>query len=286
MVRIDDPADPRLADYRQLQSAGQQPDPRRFIAESEHVVARLLASEFAVASVLGTASHLERLAPALAARPELPVYVAEQAVIAAAVGFNFHRGVAACGLRPAALAWNDMAQGTDYISGLEDMRFWTDDLSRRPRFTVAIAQGLTDPANVGAIVRTARAFAVDLVVVDRRGADPLSRRAIRAAAGQVFAQPIVVACDLGAVVAALQRAGVMVVAATLSAQARPVARLARPARLAVMVGNEGCGLPAALCAAADAEVTIPIADGVDSLGVAAATAVLLYALADPAPTGL
>ena len=280
MVRIDDPDDPRLVDYRQLQRAAHRPDPRRFIAESEHVVARLLASDFAVASVLGTASHLERLAPALAARPELQVFVAEQAVIAAAVGFNFHRGVAACGLRPAAFGgWNNLSEETSSpaLSRL---------LGEKSRFTVVVAQGIADPANVGAIVRSARAFGVDLLVLDRRGADPLSRRAIRAAAGLVFAQPAVVVTELGAAVAALRAAGATVLAATLSPRARPLGQQTRPARLAVMVGSEGEGLPAALCAAADAEVTIPIAAGVDSLGVAAATAVLLHALAEPGHKGL
>lgn len=285
LARVDDPDDPRLADYRALQAAAHRPDPARFLAESEHVVARLLRSEYAVASVLGTASHVERLAPALAARPEVPVYVAGQAVIAAAVGFNFHRGVAACGLRPRGLRWTDMSSETEHRPGLEDMSGWTDRL-RGHRFAAVLAQGLVDPANVGAIVRAARAFAVDLVLLDRRGADPLSRRAIRASAGNVFAQPVVGVRDLPAAVAALRRAGATVLAATLSPGARPLQAVTRPERLVVMVGSEGEGLPAGLVAAADGEITIPIAAGVDSLGVAAASAILLHALAGPGRPGL
>lgn len=280
-VRVDDPDDPRLADYRELQALGQQPDPRRFIAESALVVERLLRSDYPVASVLGTESHLARLAPVLAARPEVPAFVAEQAVIREAVGFQFHRGVAACGLRPVGLRWGDMSEETAFKNVPEDI---LQESLGGPTSTVVLAQGLVDPANVGAIVRAARAFGVDLLLFDRRGADPLSRRAIRAAAGNGFAQRMVGVSDLVASVESLRRAGVTVLAATPGARARPAQSLrsvARPARVAVLVGSEGEGLPDALCAAADVEVSIPMAPGVDSLGVAAATAILLYALAVP-----
>lgn len=272
--------DPRLADYRELHALGHRPDPRRFIAESELAVERLLRSRFSVRSVLGTASHVQRLAPALADRPEVEVFVAEQAVIRDAVGFNFHRGVAACGLRPEGLAWGDLSEAPD-----DELAAWADVFAR-PRFRVLVAQGLVDPANVGSIVRSARAFGVDLVLLDRRGADPLSRRAIRAAIGNVFAQPIAGVGDLGAVVAGLQRRGARVLAATLGPRARPLPEVPPPERLALLLGSEGEGLPAELCAAADAEVTIPIAAGVDSLGVAAAASVLLYALADRRAAGI
>lgn len=267
--------DPRLADYRELQALAQRPDPRRFVAESEIVVERLLRSGWPVLSVLGTESHLERLAPAFAGRPEVPAFAAAQATIAAAVGFNFHRGVAACGLRPAGLGWGDMSERTC----LEDILASRTGLLAGPRWTVLLAQGLVDPANVGSLVRSARAFAVDLVVFDRAGADPLSRRAIRAAMGHVFTQSVVGATELLDAVGALRGRGARVVAATLGARARPLQGVQRPDRLVVMVGSEGEGLPPELCAAADEEVTIPIDPAVDSLGVAAATPVLLYALA-------
>jgi tRNA G18 (ribose-2'-O)-methylase SpoU len=152
-----------------------------------------------------------------------------------------------------------------------------------PRWTVLLVQGLADPANLGSIIRSARAFAVDLVLLDRRGADPLSRRAVRGAMGHVFSQPLALVDDLPGALAQLQALGAAVWAATLGPRARPLGSLARPERLALLVGNEGHGLPAELCARADAELTIPIAPEVDSLGVAAATAVLLHALTDPHP---
>ncbi|MDC0718258.1 TrmH family RNA methyltransferase [Nannocystis bainbridge] len=283
-VRVDDPDDPRLADYRALEALAHRSDPHRFVAESELVVERLLRSDYGVASVLTTASHCERLAPILAARPEVPVYVGEQAVLRQAVGQNFHRGVAACGLRPAGLRWNDMSPETDRQPVLEDTLL--EDVAGRPAYTVLLAQGLADPANVGAIVRAARAFGVDLLLLDRAGADPLSRRAIRAAAGNVFAQATLGVGDLVGAVQRLRGAGATVLAATPGPRARPLGAVVRPARLVILVGSEGQGLPAALRAVGDDEVAIPMRPGVDSLGVAAATAILLYALAGAHGPGL
>ncbi|MFY0536659.1 TrmH family RNA methyltransferase [Nannocystis pusilla] len=97
-------------------------------------------------------------------------------------------------------------------------------LCEGPAYTVALAQGLSDPANVGAIVRAARAFGVDLLLLDRAGADPLSRRAIRAAAGNVFAQGLAGVTDLVAVVERLRRAGATVLAATPVRERGPWAR--------------------------------------------------------------
>jgi tRNA G18 (ribose-2'-O)-methylase SpoU len=225
--------------------------------------------------VLGTPAHLDRLLGAT--RPPCPVYVGDRALLRAVVGFDLHRGVIACGARPSALA-RDLPPGTCPI---HPVHHDLDASLARPTWTVLLVQGLADPANLGSIVRSARAFAVDLVVLDRRGADPLSRRAIRGAMGHVFAQPLAVADDLPAALAHLRGRGGAVWAATVGPRARAVAAVRRPGRLVLCVGNEGEGLPPAVCAAADLEVTVPIAAEVDSLGVAAATAVLLHALAAP-----
>lgn len=272
---VDDPHDPRLDLFRDLPA---RRDPARrapFHVESELAVARLLASDFTTLAVLGTPPRLERL---LADRaPGCPVYACDHAVLRAVVGFDLHRGVIACARRPPALT-GDLPESTCPIHpvGLD-----LPALLARPAWTILLVQGLADPANLGSIVRSARAFAVDLVLLDRHGADPLDRRAIRGAMGAVFAQPLAVAADLPRALAHLRSHGAAVYAATLGPRACPVAAAPRPPRLVLCVGNEGDGLPAAVCAAADLEVTIPIAPDVDSLGVAAATAVLLHALAPP-----
>lgn len=272
MHTIDDPADPRLAAFRGLISRGDRPDAHDFFAESETAVARLLASpHFTTVSVLGTAAHLARLTPP----PACEVYAASRPLLKQVLGFDLHRGVIARALRP------DLSPGTCPIGPV--LGTTLEAALARPTWTVLLVQGLADPHNLGSIVRSARAFAADLVLLDRRGADPLSRRAIRGAMGHVFAQPLALADDLVAATALLRRAGAAVWAATVGPAAVALNSLPRPPRLVLMVGNEGSGLPPALLAAADLELTIPIAPAVDSLGVAAATAVLLHALQSPGP---
>ena len=272
-----DLADPRLDPFRDLLT--RRPDPHDFFAESEVAVARLLASpHFHTHAVLGTAPHLARLAiPAT-----VPALLADRPLLKAILGFDLHRGVIAHAQRPAALA-RDLSFATCPIGpvlGASPLA----DLLAAPRWTVLLVQGLADPQNLGSILRSARAFAVDLVLLDRRGADPLERRAIRAAMGHGFAQPLALAVDLPAALTLLKSHGAAVLAATVSPRARPLGAVLCPDRRVLMVGNEGDGLPPELLAAADLELTIPIAPEVDSLGVAAATAVLLHGLkASPGP---
>ena len=265
MILVDDPADPRLDLLRSAR-------PHTFHVESELAVMRLLASDFRCLAILGTPAHLQRLPPATC-----PVYAGDHALVRAVVGFDLHRGVIACAERPATLR-RDLPQSTCPITPVGNE---LEDLLARPTWTILLVQRLADPANIGSIIRSARAFAVDLVILDRRGADPLERRAIRAAMGHVFAQPLAVAEDLVNAVQQLRSRGAAVWAATVGPRARDVAAVARPARLVLCVANEREGLSPALCDAADLEVTIPIAAAVDSLGVAAATAVLLHAVRGP-----
>jgi len=282
---IDDPSDPRLDRFRDLIARGDRPDADDFFAESEIAVARLLASpHFTTRAVLGTPAHLARL--------DIPsnceALAVSRASLRAVLGFDLHRGVIACGTRPPALV-PDLSLGTCPIGPV----LGADSLAAllaRPTFTALLVQGLADPANLGSILRSARAFAVDLVLLDRRGADPLARRTIRAAMGHVFHQPLALVADLSAALDLLKSADVENWAATVGPRARPIAGLVRPPRLVLMVGNEGAGLPAPLLARADLELTIPIAPEVDSLGVATATAVLLHALQpranSPHPDGI
>ena len=279
MQPIDDPNDPRLDRFRDLIARGDRLGPDDFFAESEIAVARLLASpHFKTRLVLGTPAHLARL--------DIPsnceALAVSRATLRTVLGFDLHRGVIACGIRPPALVpdLSPWACPIEPVLGADSLAA----LLARPTFTALLVQGLADPANLGSILRSARAFAVDLVLLDRRGADPLARRAIRAAMGHVFAQPLALVADLAGALDLLKSAGAGIWAATVGPRARPVNDLVRPPRLVLMVGNEGAGLPAPLLARADLELTIPISPEVDSLGVAAATAVLLHALRPGART--
>ncbi len=256
--RVSDAEDPRLQPFAGLKTRG--PD-GRVVVEGEIAVARALASRHPVDALLLTPGHRERLGDAI--DPSLMVYEAEAALVREVVGFDFHRGCLAVMPRPVAPSLEALGRGV--LPG--------------PALAV-VAEALADPVNVGALIRNAAAFGA-LAVVLVGGADPWSRRAIRASMGLSFSFPVIRCEEVGAAVDELRRAmgeTTRTVAAVVQSGAVALPDY-RPAwRTVLLVGNEGAGLSSALRAQADDAVTIPIAPGVDSLNVAAATAVLLWTL--------
>lgn len=266
---IDHPNDPRLDPFRDLKSrVGRRADD--VIVESYLVVERLVESSWPVTTVLATPSQLERLAATPARYAKLStseILVATGPIMEAVVGFDMHRGCVARAPRP-----SDDLHGLEHIEALA------------PRVLLLLEQ-VTDPANVGAIIRNAAAFGVRALVVDAACGDPYCRKALRAAAGHTFASTIIRA-DIGHTLDLLGRATLRPwtrLAATLSPRARPLETLARPARVALVVGNEGKGSSPRVLERVDGEVTISMASGVDSINVAAASAVLLHALTHARP---
>jgi tRNA G18 (ribose-2'-O)-methylase SpoU len=278
-VEVTDPDDPRLADYRQLKERHLNADGGRFVAESERVVRRLVSSSLTVHSVLLTPPRLATLADALTGA--FPVFVAAQPVLDAVAGFHVHRGCLAIGERPAPAP-----------------------LPRGARALV-VAEDLTDVDNLGALARHAAAFGVDALVLSPRCADPFYRKAIRVSLGAVFNLPVVRARTWPADLEALRGDGVAsawgageprstspdagglgdprrgpieIVGAVVEPGATPLARFSPPARFALLLGAEGPGLSAAARDRCDHLVTIPMSPGADSLNVATAGAIFLWAL--------
>jgi tRNA G18 (ribose-2'-O)-methylase SpoU len=248
---VTDAADPRLDDYRQLKERRLNQEGGRFVAESELVVRKLLASGLRVHSILVTAPRLHALEPVLP--PGVPVLVAPQELVDGVAGFHVHRGCLAIGERPAAAA---IPAGARAVVVLED---------------------LVDVDNLGAMARNAAALGADALVLSPRCADPFYRKAIRVSAGSVFFLPIVRAGQWPADLLALRAAGLTLLAAVLDADAVPIERFSPPARFALVLGAEGPGLSHGTKTLCDARVTIPMA-GADSLNVATAGALLLHRL--------
>lgn len=248
-IEISDASDPRVAGYRALKERAVI-EGGRFVAESERVVRRLLSSGLGVDSVLLTAPRLATLADAL--EGAYPVYLAPQPVLDGIAGFHVHRGCLALGRRPPAVA---LPAGARTVVALED---------------------LTDVDNLGAIARHAAAFGADALLLSPRCADPFYRKAIRVSLGAVFTVPIVRAARWPDALADLRAGGISVVGAVLDADAAPLDRFERPARVALLFGAEGPGLSPGARAACDHRVTIPMAPGADSLNVATAAAIFLY----------
>ena len=267
---IEDAADPRLDDYRDLRDAALRVRQGVFIAESREVVRLLLAgTRFRARSVLATPPALAALRPALdAAVPAPRVLVAHHDVIREVAGFDFHRGCLAVGERGAEPALDALVvpPGARLVLVLEDV---------------------SNPDNVGAIFRNAMAFAVDGVLLSARSVDPLYRKAIRVSMGGSLRVPFARLSDWAGGLARLRAAGYTVVALTPSAAALALDRLGiqqpLPDRVALLVGSEGHGLGAEARAAADLDIRIPMAPGVDSLNVATAVGIALFHLRHRGP---
>ena len=277
---VADPGDPRLAPFRDRLAAVRRrrsahagrvprtagPD-ELLVVEGAIPVSRMLAAGWEARTLLLTPSHRDALAPLLAAaqaRGAL-VLVGSRELLALVTGLQSDRGCFATVARP---RWPPRPE-PELLAAL----------AARGRSLAVVAERVTDPANLGALIRNARAFGADLLLCDAQGADPLDPRAVRASAGQVFELPLCVPDALLPGVLALREAlGARLVAATTDPGATPLERFRRPPHLLLAVGTEGEGLSPELLAAADERVTIPLAAGVDSLNVAAATAVLLHAL--------
>jgi tRNA G18 (ribose-2'-O)-methylase SpoU len=263
-IAITDPADARVADFRDLKAGDRRPGTPRgtgtVIVEGVPAVQRLLASPYRVRSVLGVPGRLAALD-----LPEgIPAYEADAWLLSDVVGFRLTRGVlASADRRPP-----------------EDMRaLLTGPDPAVPRRLVVL-EGLNDAENLGSIARSAVALGIDGMLLDPRCADPLYRRAVRVSMGHVLALPFAVLADWPAGLDVLHAAGYLTVALTPAPEAVDLGAIdvrAHP-RTAVLLGAEGPGLTAPAQRAARVRARIPMRAGVDSLGVAAAAAVAFATL--------
>jgi tRNA G18 (ribose-2'-O)-methylase SpoU len=262
LVHITDPADPRLADYRNV------PDPELversgiFIAEGRLVVRRLLtASRFAARSLMVTETARAALADTIDNAGALPVYVVPQALMNGVTGFNIHRGCLAIGERQPSADWRTVVSGAARLVALE---------------RVANAD------NVGSVFRNAAAFGAGAVVLDESTTDPLYRKAIRTSMGAALTVPFARACPWPEALDELRRAGIVLVGLTPDPRATPlrdVAATLAEKPVALVFGHEGDGLSPAALAACHHQARIPMASSVDSLNVGTASAIALYEFA-------
>jgi tRNA G18 (ribose-2'-O)-methylase SpoU len=257
VIPIDDPDDPRLADYREVRERDLIGRRGSFIAEGQVVLEKLLRSgRHPVRSVLVADKRLARLDPLLSGLGEaVPVYAASQAVMDGVVGFPIHRGILAVGTRCEA-----------------DAETLLGDLPR-----AALVMGLVGIANhdnMGGLLRNAAAFGVDAVLLDDGCCDPLYRKAIRVSVGAALTVPFARAGGADELAAQLEARGFSVLA--LSPRGKTdLADLEPAARTAVLFGAEGPGLPEAVLARART-VRIEMTGGFDSLNVATTSGIVLH----------
>jgi tRNA G18 (ribose-2'-O)-methylase SpoU len=261
-IHIDDPADPRIADYRNIPDAELIQRRGIFIAEGRLVVRRLLEStRLTTRSVMVTPTAHHAIEDAAGRRPDVPVFIVPQALIDTIAGINIHRGCLAIGERPAA---------PDSAALLRHAR------------RIIILERVANADNVGAIFRSAAAFGVDAVLLDSSSTDPLYRKAIRTSMAAALSVPFSRLTPWPDALKAVHDSGLVTIAMTPSPHARPLHECAielRDRRLALVVGHEGEGLTDAALGACDYRARIPMAPGPDSLNVATATAIGLYEIA-------
>jgi tRNA G18 (ribose-2'-O)-methylase SpoU len=254
---LDSVDDPRLAPYRDLKRTNLTRWSGLFIAEGDKLVRRLLASDFPVESVVLGRRHVVKIAPLVP--DDVPIYVLRDEDVETLVGFDFHRGVLACGRRRPGSRLADMV------------------LPAVTAQTLVVLPEIHDPENLGSIVRTSSAFGVDGVILGQASVDPFSRRVLRVSMGAVFSLPIAQPRDLIGELALLRdERGFELVAAVLDESAEPLESAARGEKLAVLFGSEGHGLERRWLDLCQRQVTVPMQPGIDSLNVSVAAAIVLY----------
>jgi tRNA G18 (ribose-2'-O)-methylase SpoU len=273
VIPVDDAADPRLEDYRNVPDAELIERRGIFVAEGRLVVRRLLeGGRFVTRSVLVTEPARHALAGVLDARPDVPVFVVAQWVINAITGFNIHRGCLAIGERGRPRDVGEVARAAQRLVVLE---------------RVANAD------NVGALIRSAAAFGAG-VLLDPASTDPLYRKAIRTSMGAALQVPfarvapwpdaLLTLRDHGYAIVGLAPRATETMEAVASDMAAVTSDMAAVAsgfsrKIAILLGHEGEGLSAAALDACTHRARIAIRPDVDSLNVATAGAIALYELA-------
>jgi tRNA G18 (ribose-2'-O)-methylase SpoU len=278
IITIEDPADPRIAEYANLTDAEllaraldpERPETGLFMAEGELVVRQLIASRLRSRSVLLTPTRLHPLRDALVRLPAgTPVFVAAQPVMDRITGFHIHRGVLSSAERPGPPELEELLGQVGGVVVLEDLTNH-DNVGGIFRATAALAglpRALADGRRAGAAV-----------LYSPRTCDPLYRKSIRVSLGSVFHLPFARLAPWPESLALLRERGFTVVALTPRAGARVITELDpnKLVRPALLLGAEGAGLSEPALAAADLHVRIPICGPMDSLNVVVAAGIALH----------
>jgi tRNA G18 (ribose-2'-O)-methylase SpoU len=255
---ITDLDDPRLDAFRDIRSRNWTYVSRRFIAEGPLLVERLLASQYQTESVLidrKFEQHYINMVP-----ETVNILLLDHEQIEQVVGFNFHRGVLACGVRP------------------EQLRL-REDFGDPPQAqeTLVAAVGVQDPENLGSILRCCSGFGIQRVLIGPGTADPLSRRVLRVSMGTALRLRLLhsqhIVPDLGWL---RETHRVRSIATSLRDGSQPLEHASRGGPTIILVGNERYGLPEDVQQAADGCVRIDMELGTDSLNVSVASAIVMH----------
>lgn len=237
-----------------------EPDKGIFIVESPKVIRRALDAGYEPLAILCEQRHIIGDAADIIERcGELPVYTGSRELLAELTGYVLTRGVLCAMRRPVSRSMEEVCQE-----------------ARR----IVVIDSVVDATNIGAIFRSAAALGIDSVLLTRNSCEPLNRRAVRVSMGSVFFVPWT---WMDGSLSELRNLGFRTAAMALTDNSISIDNpiLAVEPKLAIVMGNEGNGLPCETIAEADYVVRIPMSHGVDSLNVAAAAAVAFWQLRAP-----
>lgn len=265
IIEIHDFSDPALDVYARLTENQllnrADPDNALFVAESPLVIGRALDAGCEPVSFLMERQHTQGKGREILARccQDIPVYTADESVLTQLTGFHLTRGMLCAMRRPKPQSVEDVCRD-----------------ARR----LVVLENVMNPTNIGAIFRSAAALGMDAVLLTTAGSDPLYRRASRVSMGNVFLIPWTYLPESGDWTQLLRDLGFRTVAMALRNDSVRLddPRLAAEEKLAIVMGTEGDGLASSTIASCDYTVRIPMYHGVDSLNVAAASAVAFYEL--------
>ncbi|RFC69483.1 MULTISPECIES: TrmH family RNA methyltransferase [Mesorhizobium] len=256
-IRIEEPNDARVTAYRDIKERDLVGRQERFVAEGKVVLEILLRSErFIAESILLLERRLPLLAGALAERPDVPAYIVNDEVMNQIAGFDVHRGILAIGRR------NTLTTPEDLVAAQPE------------KATLVVCAGISNHDNIGSIFRNAAAFGAGGVLLDQTCCDPLYRKALRVSVGAVLKVPFARFDALDDLPDMLDRLGFRQFALSPGGST-DIGAVAPGGKVALYVGAEGPGLPAAILQRIHS-VRIPISKEFDSLNAAAATAIALH----------
>lgn len=264
VCRISSGTEPGLEPYRTLRRTADQRDRRLVIAQGPTAVRALLRSRYRIHSLLADENWLEELRPLWRHRPEpFTAFVGESALVQELIGYRMYQKVMAAGVIPPLPTIEAILNPTSARRG------------RQPRLWIAI-DGLSNAENLGALIRNAAAFRVDLVLVGETSASPFLRRAVRSSMGSVFFMKIVETDRLSDALRLAAEDGVRVIGAESGTDHVPILEADIDGDLCIVFGSEGSGISDPVLRACHQTVSIPTTDLVDSLNVASASAVFLH----------
>ncbi|MER6382573.1 RNA methyltransferase [Streptomyces sp. NPDC001250] len=289
LITVEDPDDPRLRDYTGLTDVElrrkREPAEGLFIAEGEKVIRRAKEAGYEMRSMLLSAKWIDVMRDVIDELPA-PVYAVHPELAEQVTGYHVHRGALASMQRKPLPTAGELLRSARRSVAMESVDDHTDigavlpsGPQRSAGQRVAIFEDIVDHANLGAAFRNAAALGVDAVFLTPRCADPLYRRAVKVSMGAVFHVPWTRLTSWPKDVELFREQGFVTAALCLDEKSITMDELAarRYEKLALMLGTEGDGLTIAALRAADEWVRIPMSAGVDSLNVAAASAVAFYA---------